>query len=174
VGRAATGVDNDKIEIDEDVDHERREWRAERFGWVVMAGLLIAAVAGLLGDGPLSHASAGADGAPLRLDYDRVVRSEATTALTLRIAPAAIAGGQVRVWLDRAYLARVEPGAIQPPPLAVEVGPERMTYTFAVAADARPAEITFQHQLRSAGSLEARIGLAGDGDGLPFHQLVLP
>lgn len=45
------------LEIEEDLDHQRRCWKLERASWAVMALVLLAAMAGLFGSGPLSWAT---------------------------------------------------------------------------------------------------------------------
>ena len=42
------------LQIHQDLCQERREWKIQRVGWLLMALMLVAALAGLLGPGPLS------------------------------------------------------------------------------------------------------------------------
>jgi hypothetical protein len=59
------------LEIQQDLNYQRREWRIQRLGWVVMRLVILAALLGLLGNGPLSKASVTATDGSLRLDYHR-------------------------------------------------------------------------------------------------------
>jgi len=47
------------LEIDEDLSFQRREWRVQRGGWVVMAVLILLALLGLTGRGPIRQPTAG-------------------------------------------------------------------------------------------------------------------
>ena len=47
------------IQIDEDLAHQRLEWRLERIGWAAMARLLGAAGGGVVGYVPMGRARAG-------------------------------------------------------------------------------------------------------------------
>ena len=43
-----------ELQIDEDMDFQHKEWIAERWGWRIMALVLLAGLLGLFGQGPLS------------------------------------------------------------------------------------------------------------------------
>ena len=47
------------LDLNQDLDHEARESRAQSIGWAVIAVLLVAALAGLFGGGALSSRMAG-------------------------------------------------------------------------------------------------------------------
>ena len=61
-----------------------REWWAERIGWVAISIILIAALLGAFGPGPLSHREAASDDGRLRVDYYRVQRYAAPAELRIR------------------------------------------------------------------------------------------
>src|SRR3712207_4138009 len=50
------------LEVAEDLTFQRREWAAQRVGWVLLALVIAAALAGLLGRGPLSTTRRESDG----------------------------------------------------------------------------------------------------------------
>lgn len=64
----------------------RMERRFARLGWVTLTVLVVAGLAGLLGPGPLSWATAYSPGALIAVEYQRVRHREADGSLTLRIA----------------------------------------------------------------------------------------
>ena len=66
------------LDVHQDLPHERLEWTFEPIGWVVIALVLLAALAGLLGRGPLSRATVGHDGAALRVEYNCLARYQVT------------------------------------------------------------------------------------------------
>lgn len=57
------------LEVSQDLNFQRREWVVQRVGWVVMAVLLVAALLGLFGPGPLSKSIAGSASGPVRAEY---------------------------------------------------------------------------------------------------------
>ncbi len=160
------------LEVSQNLDYQRRMWAVQRVGWALMALALLAALVGLVGKGPLSDASAG-DGGPLQVEYPRFARHRAPSTLEFRLAPGAAQGDQVRLWLDREYLARTEVQAVFPEPASVEAGPERMTYVFKLERPDEPATITFSLLHESSGPRQARVGLA-DRESLTFRQFIYP
>jgi hypothetical protein len=160
------------LEIDEDLDFERRSQRVERIGLVVMGLVVLAALLGLLGSGPLSHATAVGTG--VALDYDRFTRFQTDQTLTVHVAPPAT-GREVRLWLDREFLDAVRLDAVLPPALRVEAAPDRAIFVFAVAEPARPLRVTLRLQPERIGPLRGRAGLEGPAAAtVRFRQFVLP
>ena len=162
------------LEIDEDLAFERREQRVERIGLALLVALVIAAALGLLGSGPLSHATTRADG--LTVDYQRFSRYQTSETLTLRLGAEAIEAPEVRVWLDRGYLDGVRLESVVPPPVRVEGASDRVVLVFAVAEPERPLSVTLTLQPDRIGRLHGRAGLedrVGES-GVAFRQLVFP
>ena len=161
------------LKIGQDLEFQRRDWVVQRVGWVVMALMIVAALAGLLGPGPLSKASAGGADAPLRLEYNRFVRYLAPTALRVQLVPGQAENGQARVWIDRSYLDAVRIQSITPEPEKVESEPDRMIFTFSVAASERPVVAAFHFEPEQIGPLDARAGL-DEQETVSFSQFVYP
>src|SRR5690242_8532320 len=107
--RAAAKVqqEHDRIQIDVDRRHSRREWRIERIGWAVMAVLLAAGLLGLLGYGPLSQARAGEPGT-LSVTYDRLQRASAPSEYHFTVAPSLARDGELRLRFDDTLLDEVD------------------------------------------------------------------
>lgn len=162
------------LQIAEDVEFQRSEWRVERFGWAAMALIVLFALLGLFGGfGPLSEATAGDAGNTIQVDYDRFMRYKAPSALIVHIDPAVIQEGEARFWFDRDYLAGLQIQQISPQPDQVEVEPDRITFTFMVAEADRPVEIVFNLQPDRIGMLSGSAGLEG-AEALSFDQWVHP
>lgn len=148
------------LQIDEDLAHQRREWRIERVGWALMAALLLAGLLGLLGDGPLSRARAG--DAALTVDYDRLQRAAAPYEYRFEADPSLAREGQLRLRFDDALLEDVELKSIIPEPESVTAGPGYTEFTFAMdAAAGPPARIAILYQHTTFGHVEGRIRAAG-------------
>jgi hypothetical protein len=161
------------LDIDQDLSFQQRDWQAQRIGWGAMLLVVVAGLLGLLGDGPLSKASAGGQGDPVRLQFDRFARYGAPTVLTVDLRPGGTPEKKVRLWLDRDYVHGVKIERINPEPETAEVGADRVTYVFALSDRSHPATVTFNIQPEKRWSRTGRIGLA-DAPGVSFTQFVHP
>ena len=161
------------LELEQDLAFQQWSWRVQRVGWSAMLAVVLAALAGLLGNGPLSSATAGPAGGPLRVEYQRLARHGAPTTLQFHLAPGAAPDGTARVWLDSAYLRGATVEGVFPEPESVRAGPDRMEYVFALARPGAPATITFQLQYESKWRQRGRAGL-GDHALVPFAPFVYP
>lgn len=162
------------LEIQQDLEHERLEWKIERIAWAIIAALLLAALAGLLGPGPLSQATAGREGAPLRVKFNRLAHYQAPEDLRVHVGSGVAREGRIRVWIGREHVQSMELDYIDPEPESVEVSPERFTYTFAVSGDERNGTaLLFHYEPDSFGPVSIVMGLE-DGPELAFTQFVYP
>lgn len=163
----------DGLEIDQDVAFAQRSWRVQRAGWVGLGVVLVLALAGLLGGGPLSRREARLPGL-LRVEYQRFARYEAPQTLTVRLEPAATRGPEVRLWVDRRYLDDAQVATITPPPSRVEAAGDRLVHVFPVARPGDPLTIRFALQSEQIGPIAGRVGLEGAAAVAPFRQFVYP
>lgn len=149
------------VELAQALAFHRRELRAERIGWAVMLLIVLLALLGLFGSGPLSkHRVQTADGG-LQVKYNRFARYLAPTELRLTFSPAAVKDARVHVWLSRAYLQHMEIQKIIPEPDSVQLEGKRLTYTFKVLQNSQPGEILFELESEAIGRLRGAAGLAG-------------
>lgn len=163
----------DGLQIDEDMKFQRRQWKAERIGWVCMTLFLAAAVMGLFGQGPLSDALAGNDGDPVSVHYDRFPRHGSQASLKIVLGPGAARDGEARVWLSRQYLDAHRLDQVIPEPERVEAAPDRYTYVFKVADAAKETSAVFQLEPDGYGRTTARVGLEG-GPAVDVRQFIYP
>lgn len=159
------------LQVAQDPAFQRREWRVQRVGQVLMALLVAGGLLGLFGAGPLSRATA-TGGAGLRVDYRRFERVQAPTALRIHVHPQAVSAGRAEVWLDRAYLEGSLILAVDPPPAAVAAAGDRLVYAFDMADPTRPAVVVVHLRLQQAGLQTGRVGVAAGS--VSFRQLVYP
>ena len=147
----------------------RRGWVFERVGWIAMAAVLIAALAGLFGNGWLSEREVSAGGA-LTARYPRFCRAHAPLELAVewlpRQEPAAL-------WISRSYLDGFEIAEIRPTPSSVTVDPDRMHYTFRTARPHAPVSVTFTLKPKRGGSFVGRVGLQDELD-VELRHFVFP
>lgn len=163
----------DGLQINQDMPHQRREWRAQRIGWVVMALLLIAALAGLLGPGPLSSSVANAPDGALRVEYDRFERLQSPNELRIGLPADAARTGTVRLRLNREFVESVDLQRFDPQPESVAVDADGFVYEFAVNPAGRPPAVIAHYQYRNAGSTSVRVSVEG-GPAVAFGQWVYP
>src|SRR5437763_389442 len=96
------------LEVGQDLDFLRRAWVLQRVGWGVLALLVLAAVLGLVGPGPLCRAVEADSAGLLRLEYERFEHLETNATLRLHLAPGVAQEGKVRLALSQDYLRGVE------------------------------------------------------------------
>jgi hypothetical protein len=149
----------DRLQIDEDLTFQHREWRAQHAGWLVLCAFVVAALLGLFGSGPLSDARAGQRGAPLWIEYERFVRQGAAERLTIHLD-----GSEPRESLEirvsRGYFDALRIDRITPEPDAVEVGATDVVLRF-TGDGARSYSVVLDVEPLTIGRQRATIGYAG-------------
>jgi hypothetical protein len=161
------------LEIDQDLDFQRRAWVAQRVGWVLMALFVLAAAVGLLGSGPLSHARGALPGV-MTLEYERFARFETSESLTVRLDSAVTAGEVVRLSLNRDFLDSAKIETVLPPPTRVESAAGRLIYVFAMAEPRVPLVVTFTFEPQEIGVHDGVVRLESRDARISFRQLVYP
>jgi hypothetical protein len=159
------------LEIEQDLPFEHTQWGLQRAGWVIGGLILLVALAGLLGTGPLSHHMASSG--PLSLQYERFTRARAPSEIRLNVGTGLAAPDGITIWLDRAFLDGAGIEQIVPEPIEMVAVGDRVLYRFAVADPAQPTTITFHTAPASWGTTRGRIGLR-DGAEITFDQMVYP
>ena len=156
------------LDSEADLRFHRREWVIQRIGWVAVALFLAAAFTGLLGGGPLSHARA--DGPAGSVEYERFVRSGASSDLVVTPAHAGPSGVH-RVEITAEFLAAFRIERITPEPASVRMTGERLVYEFAAAAPG--ASISFDIHPQRLWRHRAAVRIDG-GEPLEISQLTYP
>lgn len=131
-----------------------------------------AAVAGLLGSGPLARATGAVPGA-FSVEYERFTRYQAPQTLQIHLAPAVTSRREARLWISRAFLDSSKIEGVIPTPLRVEGGADRLYYVFQMAKPADPLSVALNLQAEHIGFVDGRIGVDG-GREVAFRQLVYP
>lgn len=161
------------MDVEQDMTFQRRQLTAQRVGWALGCLVLLAALAGVFGEGPLSSATASDQSMPFSVQYRRFARHGAPAALQVHLQAGAIQKDSVRIWLNSDYLAGINIETIFPEPASVEAGPDRMTYVFELEEPGQSATFTFNIMQEATGMLPVRVGLE-DGEPLRFRQFVYP
>ncbi len=159
-----------KLQLKQDPAFQRREWLAQRMGWWVLAALVVAAVLGLFGGGPLSAAQAGSRGAPLWIEYERFVRVGAPTRIALHATVPAPAG-EIRLRIRRSYFEALKIDRMVPEPAAIAIGESHVTMRFdSVASGAAPFTVILDVEPLRAGRHQAAFDVDREGE-VTFAQL---
>ena len=164
---------NHGLEIATDLKQQRRLWIMERIGWTIMATVVVAALAGVFGSGPLSHATAGQPGSALRVDYDRFARHEAPGEMRAHIDAKQAQGNKLRIWISRGYLDEVEIERTVPQADSSQLDNNRVIYIFSVTETSNPAEVSFHVRPKGYGKTAGSIGVVG-GPEVQFSQFIYP
>lgn len=163
------------LQVEEDFAFQRKQWVLERVGWVVMALIVAAAFAGLLGPGPVNSATAGDPNGPLSVEYSRFPRHASPGLLmSVRVGPARTGGEDVRVWVDSQYFEKFRVERIEPEPERVEAASGRYTYVFPLAERNMELKIAFHLEPEGYGPADARVGVVGAEQDVAFHQFIYP
>jgi hypothetical protein len=160
------------LELDQDLEFQARSWRVQRAAWVVMALVLLGAVLGALGGGPLSRTTARSEDGSLVVEYERVIRQQAPAELKLGLK--AGSDGLARVMLPRAYLEKVRVESIVPEPESSKAGPEGCTFAFRCGGD---AEVIIRFDTEGLGPAAADVVLGRQGvagQTARVRQFILP
>ncbi len=161
------------LQIGDDLDFVRRTWKFQRAGWVVMALVILAALLGVFGKGPLSTARVGEAGQALSVEYHRLWRYRKPDDITLHLGSQATTGREARVWLASDYVDKLEIEYITPNPDRVIAGSDRVIYVFNLAQPGQPVSITFNFSPQHVGALEAQVGVV-DGPARGFTSFYYP
>jgi hypothetical protein len=169
-----TGTNSiDGLQIHEDMAYQRREWRVQRIGWAVMGLLLLAALAGLLGPGPLSDAAAGRAGGPLRVEYSRFERMQSPGELRIHVAARLARTGTVRLRLNRGFVEKIDLVRLYPEPVSTDVDGNGFTYEVGTSGAAAPITAVVQYKYRAFGRMPVQVAVE-DGAAVSFEQWVYP
>jgi hypothetical protein len=160
---------NRSIEIEEDLQFQRKEWIWQRIGVAIVGAFVVAALLGFTGmGGPLSRASAGEPGGPLYVEYERFVRRGAKA--TMRLHFHSDPPGFIQFWVSAPYLEDVVVDSVAPVPQTVTVEESRHVYTIRAASPDVSVTVEMEHQ--TFGKLEGEVGIVG-GAAMSFTQLSL-
>ena len=159
------------LEIEQDEGFQRREWMWQRSGTLLLVLVVVAALAGLLGTGPLSWTERDSAGGVVTVAFDRVTHHEADDSMTLAFGPEAVSDGTVTVELTGTWPDGVDVRGISPEPTEQRLAADGLVLEFAVE-DTDRLEVTMGFRAQEYGPLRGETTVAGRS--VSFSQFVLP
>jgi hypothetical protein len=104
------------LQLEEPQRTGRRTTAVQRSAWLVLALIAVAALAGLLGPGPISGATASEPSGLVQLDYERFLRYQGESSLELEVRPDPEQPDTGRLWISSEYLSAVQVQQVRPEP----------------------------------------------------------
>ncbi len=156
------------LDIDEDLNFQQKEWRAQRIGIALLFIFVVGAALGLTGmGGPLSAGEAGRRDEPVFVEFERFVRRNAMSTIRLHLHGTP---GPVRFWVSAPYFNHVRIESMAPQPQIVAVELHRHVYT--IQSGSPDVTVTLEVEHQRSGKIDAAVGLV-DGPFVQFSQLAL-
>lgn len=149
-----------------------REWRVQRIGRAMLTGILLLALAGVFGTGPLSWSSASTADGSLTAEYARFARRGGPITLRLHVAESAVVDGRVRVVLSHELLETLEVRHITPDPVAQVSTDAGVVLAFELEGDVA-LEASINATADAMGVHQGTVGLEGEAP-LELWQLFYP
>lgn len=161
-----------RIQITENLDFQKTEWRVQRIGWIVMTLIVLLGLAGAFGRGPLAAAAAG-NRDTLAVSYDRIVRHGAETEVRITAGPALPPDTLLRIFISARYLHAAHIMDVIPEPVASGASGEFVYYDFRRLDPAASTEIVLHVNANSYWRTGARVFVRG-AQPIDFNQVILP
>jgi hypothetical protein len=149
------------LESRENLAFQERSWRWQSVGRWTTGLLVVAAFAGLMGGGPLSHAEAATPDGNLRVEYPRFARNDSSHRILVFAGAEAVVDGRVELSIDAALLDVLQIESVAPEPEAAELGRGEMVYRMRAGAMEGLAPIVLQVKTGGIGRHVGRLGLRG-------------
>ncbi len=148
----------------------RKELVFQRAGWGLVVLILLGAVAGLFGTGPLSATKSTGDG--VSVEYERFIRHKGQAEIVVTLGAAAVADGSATVHVSQNLVDDMRIDDIQPEPASVVSTGDDVSFTFEANADSPPT-LTFRYRPEAMGATSGsiRTDAAGTAD---IWQLAYP
>ncbi|MEU4363013.1 hypothetical protein [Promicromonospora sp. NPDC023987] len=143
----------------------------QRSGTVLLVLAVVAALAGLFGNGPLSWTERDSGDGVVTVAFERVTHHKADDSVTLAFGPEAVSDGTVTVELTGTWPGGVDVRGISPEPTEQRVAAGGLVLEFAVE-DTDRLEVTVSFRAQEYGPLRGEITVAGRS--VSFSQFVLP
>ena len=158
--------------LDEELPFQRRQWRIERIGWVVMTVLIVYALAGGLGGGgPLSSAESVATDGSARVRYEKFARQLSPNNVDITVSQSPD-GSPAQLHISGSYLRSMTVKSITPEPDTTTVADQGYTFAFKRLPGVTETKIQLQTEPQQMGTVEGWLVI--NGEKLAIKQFVFP
>lgn len=155
----------------DDALHHRVLYRLERVAWAAMLMIVVAALAGGFGHGPLSRAQAG--NGSLTIHYERLQRALTPTSYRIDADPALAQQGTLALRFDQTLVDQMGTLEIVPQPSRVRSGPGYTEFDFDMVGTAGRATLAFDFHPAHPGRFAGRLLVPGQ-PAVQMDQFVYP
>lgn len=149
------------LQIETDLAYQRRVWRVQRIGWIAFVALLVAALLGVFGAGPLSTAVAGSKADGLWIEYERFERLLAPSTLIIHVDRRPGAGDPVQVMLGGDYVQAAQIESLTPPAASGGSTPDGAVLRFEAPAGEGAVQVVVHLKFSRPGLVRGRVAVAG-------------
>lgn len=156
------------LQIEQDLAFLHLFWKIERAGWVVMFVIVLAALAGIVGVGPLSHTATSAGA--MTVGYDKFARDQSPTVFTVHLDK--LQGKSIELVINEDFLTAYQVKNVMPMPTSVTMTGTTYIYEFAGQSSSSLSQITFLVQPHRIGLVKGSI-LQGKNQ-VTVQQFVYP
>lgn len=158
--------------VAQDMAFQRTVWKIQRFGWIVMAVLLVLAALGFAGGiGPLNKATA--TNGQVEVEYKPYIRRSAPTELKVKLS--STQSDTTKLLIDEEYLSEFDIQRIVPQPESVTATNGQLEYEFAMPETADSIKLSFSLKAKedSVGKVEGIIYQSADKP-IKVKQVIYP
>lgn len=143
----------------------------QKFGFVILGLILLAAFLGLFGKGLLS-ATVKTDG-NLAISYEKFIRQQASSVYQITISPKINSNTKVvKLWINQSFYKNLSLKSVIPTPAIEEISDDKVLYTFNVSNPDK-INITLVIEPEELGVIASEIGLSS-GERIQLNQLIYP
>lgn len=123
-----------EVAVGEDIEFQRSWWKFEKAVWIIFSLIIVADLTGILGRGPLANVRRSTSDGALTVKYERVLRANTSSMITILPQAATIHDNKVQVFVSDPVLKKLGAQRVIPQPQSSVVGNGGVTYTFPVTA----------------------------------------
>jgi hypothetical protein len=142
---------HDRLSLEQNESFQLWEWRCIHIGWALWGLVIAAALAGLLGNGPLSSTIIASPDDSIRVRYHRFVHVQQPLNKEITIRNETTAG-EVMVKLFDKFLHQIEIHRIQPEPSRTEIAEDGVIFMFQRDRAAAETKVKFRFEYEDAGN----------------------
>lgn len=145
------------LEIEESMQTQYRLWKVQRVVRAVAVILILCALAGVFGGGPLSHHVASDKN--WAVSYERFSYFDTPQTYEITLNEEVAMDGKARVWLDLSLMDRIEIENVRPEPSSTKLDIGRTVFEFDLLPGGGTRKIYISYRAKKAGILIARMGI---------------